>query len=134
MNLRRFIQRPLTFGATCTALAFLSSFLVHCASEGLDAGTEDLGSTQQAAAPAISCTTSVVCAAATNFPACADPYSTFCQSVSHECMYRIKNDPNCLCLEKDIRACTLNGGGAGIQTCVTNASKNTTWWDTCHTC
>lgn len=86
------------------------------------------------AAPAISCTTSAICAAATNFPACGDPYSFFCQSVAHECMYRIKNDPNCLCLEKDIRACTMSGGGAGIQTCVTNASKNTTWWDTCHSC
>lgn len=86
------------------------------------------------AAPAISCTTSAICMTAVNLPACADAFSTFCQSVAHECMYRVKNDPNCLCLEKDIRACPLPGGGNGIQTCVTNAGKNTTWWGTCHSC
>lgn len=135
MHFRQFMQRPLTFGATCTALALSSMFLLRCSGEAPDlSNTENLGSVQQAAAPAISCTTSAICMTGANLPACSDALATFCQSVVHECMYRIKNDPNCLCLENDIRACPLPGGGSGIQTCVTNASKNTTWWDTCHSC
>ena len=49
-------------------------------------------------------------------------------------MYRIKNDPNCACIERDVRTCTLPAGGQGIQECVVDNPKTHTWWNTCHSC
>ncbi len=86
------------------------------------------------AVPAISCSSTATCTSVANLPFCADLYTSFCNLTFNECMYRIKNSTNCPCIERDVRTCTLPGGGTGIQNCVVDNPKTHTWWNECHAC
>lgn len=126
---------PLCALALTLSLPFLLC-LTHCSSAeeiSPEADTDTLGSVQQAAVPYLYCTSTPTCVSVANLPFCADT-SSFCNLHFHECMYRIKNDVNCPCIERDVRACTLPGGGSGIQNCVVDSPKTHTWWNDCHAC
>jgi hypothetical protein len=111
---------------TLSLLGLMSLCLVQC-------GVQK-GPSPPQAVPSLYCTATSTCISAANLPFCADAYTSFCNTSFNECMYRIKNNANCPCIERDVRACPLPGGGQGIQECVVDSPKTHTWWNTCHAC
>lgn len=132
-RLRSAASRPLFWGISTASLPLLL-FLTHCSAVEDAQGPEVLGSVQQAAVPARSCSSKPICTSAANLPFCADPLTSFCNTTFNECMYRIKNDQMCPCIAGDMRECPLPGGGTGVQKCLVDDPKTHTWWDTCYAC
>jgi hypothetical protein len=81
----------------------------------------------------ITCTSNSNCGAGAVLPLCAEPLSSNCHSVTHECVWKIKIDPACACIEHDVRLCTVSGGGTGVQICTANPGRTATAWATCQT-
>jgi hypothetical protein len=108
---------------TLVAATLLSLCLVQCKSSPSVVGTEHCGG--------YTCTTNSNCMSGSVVPLCGDAVTASCQSVVHECVWKIKIDSNCPCIERDVRLCTLSGGGAGVQICTANAGRTATSWATC---
>ncbi len=67
------------------------------------------------------CSGTFDCDDATDRPACADWDNLGCQSPTGahpwQCLWRRADQPGCDCIQWDVRACTIYGGGAGHQQC-----------------
>jgi len=68
-------------------------------------------------------------------PTCTDLGSLTCHApetgAGTVCFFRIKDAPGCMCIEGDVKVCTLSGGGTGISTCV-KVDGRTTKWGACN--
>jgi len=78
------------------------------------------------------CTVNSNCAQPTVLPLCGDSLTASCQSAVHECVWKIKIDSNCVCIEHDVRLCTVSGN-PGVQICTANGARTNTSWATCQT-
>jgi hypothetical protein len=92
--------------------------------------------------PTVSCASNPsVCSQTANVPYCADKSPSGCRCFEGICLYRlnISSSTRCRCIEGEVRACQLGGGGGsggslGIQSCVKDTSAGglpATKWDTC---
>lgn len=120
-----------------TALAAAALCLMQCSAEQSTTGdeSEELGSVQSAVVTprcgGLACTGTPTCTSAGNVPLCAETVTAKCHSAINECVWKIKTDPNCPCMERDVRHCNINPTTGGVQICVANAGRTATYWDTC---
>lgn len=89
------------------------------------------------------CSGTLECESFSDYPVCADYDKLSCEGIGNShpwaCKYRLAAEPGCSCIQYDIRACTITGGGTGHQTCVVNGTTSdpnndwgqTTGWNTC---
>jgi hypothetical protein len=82
----------------------------------------------------ITCTGTTDCEDSPWFPECGDFDNITCVAPAvgqpKQCLFRLVDQAGCFCLERDIRNCTIGGGGtggAGIQRCTKVATDTTTW-------
>ncbi len=71
-----------------------------------------------------------------NVPVCGVTNTAYClMTPPNECVWKIDTtNPNCRCIEHDIRLCTVPGtGAAGNQIC-TKTSATSAEWSTCVPC
>jgi hypothetical protein len=82
----------------------------------------------------VACTGTPTCTSAANLPLCAETISAKCHSATSECVWKIKTDPNCPCMEHDVRLCNVNATTPGVQICTANAGRTATSWAACQAC
>jgi hypothetical protein len=82
----------------------------------------------------ITCTSVSDCENSSWFPVCGDYGNITCVAPASgqpkQCLIRLVNQTGCFCTERDIRNCTIGGGGTGgvgVQHCVTVGTDLTNW-------
>jgi hypothetical protein len=127
-----------------------SLFLINCGSEddsapncgagagGSSTGNAGAGGSVTATPPFyVTCRDDGECQDSPYFPACGDYNNVTCFKPDptdpslNECLYRIIDDENCPCLERDMRLCDLQPG-TGIQYCERpDPNQLRTVWGSC---
>lgn len=82
----------------------------------------------------VTCTGISDCQDSVWFPECGDFDNVTCvapgSGQTKQCLYRLVDLTGCFCLERDIRNCTIGGGGTGgvgVQHCLKLGTDNTGW-------
>jgi hypothetical protein len=75
------------------------------------------------------------CLSPVGHPVCADPMTAVCKAIDYsvaprdkECVYALLADPDCACVEGDVRVCSI-GSAVGVRHC--EASGLSTSWGSC---
>jgi hypothetical protein len=134
------MKKTLCFRFCVAAIAcVISLFLVNCGTEdGSSSGTQVV--TSAVTGPDyIPCRDDSECLDTPDFPACADVHNVTCfrpdanGTSDNACLYRIVDDANCPCIERDIRGCSLSPGH-GFQHCLhPDPAQWRTEWGPCGT-
>ena len=112
----------------------LPLLLWSCALQSEDG--QDIGRTQKRLGPPGSgCDGIVDCLSPAGHPVCADPTTAVCKAIDYsvaprdkECVYALLADPDCACVEGDVRVCSI-GSAVGVRHC--EASGLSTSWGSC---
>lgn len=136
MKGRQASVRRLAFAVQLGAILLGTLALPQCsAPEATDTDESHLGSVTSALehCGGVACSGSGDCA--TSAPLCANPASATCLlTTPRECAWSLAISASCLCLEHDIRLCTLSGGTPGVQVCTSNKTHTGTYWAACQAC
>jgi len=83
----------------------------------------------------ITCTGTTDCENSSWYPECANFDNITCvapgSGQTKQCLFRLVDQAGCFCIERDIRNCTIGGGGTsgttGVQHCVKLGTDTTNW-------
>ncbi len=112
-----------SFGTLLLACPLLLC-LTQCAS------TQNL----EATCGGLSCASSSFCAQAANLPLCAESSGAKCHAASGQCVWKIKTDANCPCIEHSVQLCNVNSTTPGVSICTANPGRTATSWAACTPC
>ena len=95
--------------------------------------TQCSSSAVSATCGSIACTSNPTCTLPANLPVCAETLSAKCFTGTGECVYKLKTDSLCPCIERDVRLCNI-GATPGVQICTANPARTSTSWAACAAC
>lgn len=115
-------------------VACLCVCMVQCGNEHVTADEEIASVAQALTCGSLACTSTPTCTLAANVPLCAETVSARCHSASGQCVWKIKTDPNCPCIENSVQLCNVDPTTPGVSVCTANAGRTATYWAACTAC
>jgi hypothetical protein len=125
------MKRPnsIRLSLTVAAAAGLLGMLISTSNCGVGP-TRTPGGSECFTNPAPVCDSPVACGKLSNIPVCG-LVGPGCGE-NNQCVFTLKDQPGCPCVERDTRPCTRDDGTPGTQTCGRKTNSATLWCPACN--